>query len=269
MAHFLKIHFIFGKNKSANHHPPSECIYCHMKRSGKRERLLKHMVECKNVSAGSSREAGGYLIEFDASRRKWKSNVQVNDIDALWGRALVLHGIPLTFMDSIELKEIFSKDLRGYLPPSRSTVRERILPKMSSIALKFRDKMIENAEYRSIMIQLDSWTDPTGRSLYAILLNFTNPLKGTQLHSIIDMTGQSHNSKNIADLIISVIEDVGESKINGIVTDGANSMNLARKLVTDQYKDLIELRCFAHLVNLLIMDISKYPPFKATIEKSI
>lgn len=271
--HLLDKHFEYGAQIASNHHKPATCKFCFHGLSGKKERLLNHIKNCsKNSSEDRKRAIEIMTVRASCPRRLAKMNIHqktLDKLDKLWTKALVIHSIPFSFTDSPEIKEIFSTLGHNYTTPSRATLASTIIPKEVALPLRCRDELVRSAVDRSLMLQVDSWTDPTGRTIYAFLINFTNPIRTKFLHSLSDQTGLSHRSEDIGQLILNVIEDIGEEKINGLVTDGASNMNNARTIVSSKHKEIKQFRCYAHFINLLSYDISKFPPFKKTLEQSI
>lgn len=73
---------------------------------------------------------------------------------------------------------------------------------------------------------------------------------------------ERHTSEYIVQEIKTVINEIGQSKIMGIVTDNATSMAKARKLINEEYPAITEYGCIAHSLNLLIGDIMKCSSLK-------
>ena len=69
----------------------------------------------------------------------------------------------------------------------------------------------------------------------AILSISTEPARSTNIYSIEDETGDYHNGKAIASVVMNVIDDVGLLKTNGIITDGESNMNVGRRKISNQF----------------------------------
>jgi replicative superfamily II helicase len=102
---------------------------------------------------------------------------------------------------------------------------------------------------------LDGWTSPVGQSFYAFII-FTKSGKEF-IHSIQNLSKESHTSQYIAEKIIEVIESVGPEKFSAVVSDNASSMVKAKKLVNEKYENIMPIRCIDHQINLITTDICK------------
>jgi replicative superfamily II helicase len=102
---------------------------------------------------------------------------------------------------------------------------------------------------------LDGWTSPVGQSFYAFII-FTKSGKEF-IHSIQNLSKETHTSQYIAEKIIEVIESVGPKKFSAVVSDNASSMVKAKKLVNEKYENIMPIRCIDHQINLITTDICK------------
>ena len=96
---------------------------------------------------------------------------------------------------------------------------------------------------------------PVGQSFYAFLI-FTKSEKEF-IHSIQNLSKETHISQYIAEKIIEVIESVGPKKFSAVVSDNASSMVKAKKLVNKKYENIMPIRCIDHQINLITTDICK------------
>ena len=60
------------------------------------------------------------------------------------------------------------------------------------------------------------------------------------------MSEEKHTGEFLAQQIKQILEEIGPNKFSAIVTDGAANVNLARILIADKYKHILNLRCIAH-----------------------
>ncbi|CAG8455899.1 8415_t:CDS:2, partial [Rhizophagus irregularis] len=61
------------------------------------------------------------------------------------------------------------------------------------------------------------------------------------IHSIQNLSKESHTSQYIAKKIIEVIESVGAEKFSAVVSDNASSMVKAKKLVNEKYENIMPI----------------------------
>jgi len=117
----------------------------------------------------------------------------------------------------------------------------------------------------SFFIGLDGWTTPLGQSLYAFVIITTS--KKEYIHSLMNLSKDSHTGEFIAQKIKEVLENIGPNKISAIVSDNASNMVLAKNIIAKEFPHIISLRCIAHHINLLTSDIMKLEFAKNIINK--
>lgn len=116
-----------------------------------------------------------------------------------------------------------------------------------------------------LKLGFDGWTSPSGQSLYAYVL-FT-PDRKEIIHSIKNLSSESHTANFLADQLDTVITNVGVENIAAIVSDHVSACVAAKKIITERYKHILSIRCIAHHVNLISTDICKTTFAKDVITK--
>ncbi|GBC25662.2 ribonuclease H-like domain-containing protein [Rhizophagus irregularis DAOM 181602=DAOM 197198] len=153
----------------------------------------------------------------------------------------------------------------AYSLPSRQQLSANMLnSEISHIQIKING-ILENET--CLTLGLDGWTSPVGQSFYAFII-FTKSGKEF-IHSIQNLSKESHTSQYIAKKIIEVIESVGAEKFSAVVSDNASSMVKAKKLVNEKYENIMPIRCIDHQINLITTDICKLPFAENLLKKCI
>ena len=67
--------------------------------------------------------------------------------------------------------------------------------------------------------------------------------------------------------MITVIKEIGPSKVFAICTDNAANMRRAWEIVQVEFKHIHAYGCLAHVLNLVIGDISKIPSVEQAIKQ--
>jgi hypothetical protein len=75
------------------------------------------------------------------------------------------------------------------------------------------------------------------------------------LYYLKDLSGINHTAKVIEKEIDRIIMAVDPKKFSAIVTDNASSIVNARKLISEKYPYIVNMRYIVHFVNLIIKDI--------------
>lgn len=105
----------------------------------------------------------------------------------------------------------------------------------------------------TFFLALDGWTSGAHKSIW----NFTilTPHRKEYLHTLSDLSIDSHTSKFLAERIKEVINIVGKEKFSAIVSDNASNVKKAREMIQEEFPSIQNVRCIAHCVNLLACDI--------------
>jgi hypothetical protein len=57
--------------------------------------------------------------------------------------------------------------------------------------------------------------------------------------------------------IATVLENIGVDKFVAIITDCGGNVNLARRLIYEDYNHILNIRCAAHAINLIASDLAE------------
>ena len=93
------------------------------------------------------------------------------------------------------------------------------------------------------------------------------PSRKEYIHSLKDLSFDTHTSEYISQKILEIVENIGPEKISLIISDNASTMVKAKKIVNAKYNHIIPIRCIAYHVNLLTTDIMKQEYAKEIISK--
>lgn len=83
-----------------------------------------------------------------------------------------------------------------------------------------------------------------------------------------ETTGVAQDAPEIANALSKVIEEIGVTKVAGVVTDNAANMVAAWKILEQKYPSVIVNGCGAHTINLLVKDICKLPVYANSLENA-
>src|SRR6266511_3171164 len=114
------------------------------------------------------------------------------------------------------------------------------------------------------ILTLDGWTDPQGNSIWTFLL-ITSSRKEYIL-CLEDLSKEHHTSHNISEIIFEIINKVGSDKFVTIVSDNASNVMAARHIIVQRYKNIFNISCIAHFINLISLDIIKIPYVKSLVK---
>ncbi|KAK2634947.1 hypothetical protein Ddye_029739 [Dipteronia dyeriana] len=85
----------------------------------------------------------------------------------------------------------------------------------------------------------------------------------------VDASVYAKTGEKLFELFSKVVEKVGSSNVDQIVTDIASNNVLAGKLLEAKYPNLFWTTCAAHCIDLILEDIFKMLTMKQTFERAI
>ena len=126
------------------------------------------------------------------------------------------------------------------------------------------DEKIERAT--SVSIVTDGYTNIRGVSVVNYIACLPEPYF---LKSVA--TGlNKHTKEYLAQQLSLVIDEVGENKVHGVVSDNASNIQGTFKLLQHvKYHSVVRIGCYAHGINLLIKDILKLSWSKNFVSTSV
>jgi hypothetical protein len=81
------------------------------------------------------------------------------------------------------------------------------------------------------------------------------PDREQYLYSLNDYSREHHTGEFLASEIANIIGKISSKKVTALVTDNAANCVKARKIVTSQFPNIIDLWCIAHFINLITKQI--------------
>ena len=82
-----------------------------------------------------------------------------------------------------------------------------------------------------------------------------------------DESNNAHTGTFNADEIEKVLTSIGTKNFVAVVSDAESAMQMARRLTSEKYPNILSIRCMAHYLNLITTDIIKLEFAKNTIKK--
>ena len=97
----------------------------------------------------------------------------------------------------------------------------------------------------------------------------TTPGQKEYLVALKNFSQESYTSKMLAKEISNVIEKIEVSKFTTVVTDSTTNCKVARRLTSNNYPHIWDIRCAAHAINLIAADLVKRDEVKSFISSVI
>jgi hypothetical protein len=177
--------------------------------------------------------------------------------DAAVAKFFYANGIPFSVIESKYLKEAFSAVAKcgpGYKLPSRAAVSDKLLNEaVVDVDKKLAEFKVQMSVTGATLIS-DGWTNVQNRPIINYLAVTPD---GAMFIDGNDTSGEHKDAKFIAAEIRRNIESLGAENIVQVVTDSAGNCTAARKLLREEYPNIVFSPCTAHCLDLLLEDIGK------------
>lgn len=142
----------------------------------------------------------------------------------------------------------------GFAGPSAETLKttwaERIKSEISQEGKGFEEEWGTTG----CTIIMESWTDNKSKAFVNFLVS--SPSR-TFFHKSVDASAYFKNPKHLAELVDSVIQDIGPENIVQIIVDNSLSLAGITTHVAQHYGTIFVTPCASHCVNLILEDICK------------
>ncbi|KAG9405029.1 hypothetical protein AC1031_021932 [Aphanomyces cochlioides] len=285
-------------DRSTSSRPDVQCVACKtIKRNAQVDRLIKHILTCKKVSASikaiwaaeEKKHQLKRIINKDklggltTPRRSRRSSIlaasssppeRLDQNHFALDLANAIHGMGLPFrtVQSEHFKSFMRRYLPQYTLPSRDRIGNDLLGHVYLLERKEVIQHLQNVRYLSVVT--DGWTDPNNNDVINFMV--VNQRMRPMFWSSVRTGDKRHSAERMSEKLLEVIKEIedacGPNKVCGIVTDNASVMTKACQLVRASKKSVLYNGCAAHAVNLIIGKLfdSKFPIsiFREVLEKA-
>ncbi|KAL4582630.1 hypothetical protein LXL04_007187 [Taraxacum kok-saghyz] len=223
--------------------------------------LMRHIRKCYRENTP---DIGQMLLGKDRDSLKLKSSKLNPDIfREKLVRAIVMHNLPLCFVDYIGIKDLFAYVSEELNLISRNTVRADIV-NMHSRETNKLSMLLKEAPGR-ICLTSDLWSSITTDGYISLTTHFVdkNWILQKRLLNFSEMP-PPHNAILLSEKVYSMLASWGiEGKLFSITLDNASAndtfvnilklqLNVRKALIKDG--QFFHIRCCAHILNLIVQD---------------
>src|SRR6218665_3067487 len=204
-------------------------------------------VQVLRTSTSSSRATSSTIAGF-CDR---VSSATQKELDESLARAIFATGTALGIVENPFWISFFNKLRPAYKVPSRYVMSHSLLDREDGRISNLVSAKIAQAE--CVAIVSDGWTSVNNTPIVNFIISTPEPVF---LRSVT--TGENrHTGQYIAQLLETVIDEVGVRKVMAVVTDNAANMKAAWRIINDndKYKHIHCYGCVAHGLHLLATDI--------------
>ncbi|GBB94004.1 hypothetical protein RclHR1_22700003 [Rhizophagus clarus] len=159
-------------------------------------------------------------------------------------RMQVSNGLPFTFFENQETKEVFNFIAPALKLPSRKRMSDRILPHATKMLKQSITKSAQNDKI-GVTVTCDGWTNIKQEHLFGVV--FITSTDETLIWGAKDISDERSKTENVIDHIKSIMIEAAKIKLKLI----------ALRISQIEYPNKVFLPCMAHQMNLIVGEIFK------------
>lgn len=232
-------------------HLAVECKKCPEEITTKFVNLILNEENNENKNKKIKVESLQTTLNFEKSKI---SEAKSKEIDNVLVKAFVCCNLAFSIIENPFFIELIKTLCNGYNIPTRRRLATELLERETiRVNLKV-EKILQDSS--NLTLAIDGWTSLTGRSYWNFVI--LTSMRQEYLYKICDLTEEKHTGQLLAEEILKVISSIGTNKFVAIITDNGSNVTLARKLITNQFPKIFNIRCVAHCVNLISHDFLKH-----------
>lgn len=184
------------------------------------------------------------------------------EITQLVARAIYGSGTPLSIVQSPLWKQAFKRLRPSYLLPGRYAISHGLLDAEYARVLESMHNHLASVD--SVGLMCDGWSSIKNQSIVNFVLTTPQPV----FYKSLETGVERHTAEYMAQIMVDVIEEVGQHKVFGIVTDNAANMKAAWKKIEAKFSHITCYGCVAHGLNLLLNDLGKLTSVDSVISNT-
>lgn len=224
--------------------PYLSCKKCHRRwKSRSCQRLKGHHNKCN----GNFRDTEDMNEQDDEEEGQLDSSDEIRN--KLWAEVIVENNLPLRCVESKSFKKFFAYTCRAWHLPSRQELSNVYIPKLARILQQQFASKVKKGRLNYLSIEFDHWSDANNRSYLGVIATCRSGNR--YLVDLKDVSLRGHKSAVIVEDLTGILASIPSKAINSIISDSAACCKKARQdlLCIDNYKNCIQHRCLAHLLN--------------------
>ncbi|CAL5368560.1 unnamed protein product [Camellia sinensis] len=139
--------------------------------------------------------------------------------------------------------------LSGYSPPTYDRLRTTLLAQEKAHVNRKLQPIKDSWKKKGVSICSDGWSDRQKRPLINIM---AASVGGAMFVKAIDASGNIKDADYVANIFLSVIEEIGKENIVQIVTDNGSNFKAAGLTIENKYPHIFWTPCVVHSLNLAL-----------------
>ncbi|KAL7180164.1 hypothetical protein ACSBR1_043394 [Camellia fascicularis] len=139
--------------------------------------------------------------------------------------------------------------LSGYSPPTYDRLRTTLLAQEKAHVNRKLQPIKDSWKKKGVSICSDGWSDRQKRPLINIM---AASVGGAMFVKAIDASGNIKDADYVANIFLSVIEEIGKENIVQIVTDNGSNFKAAGLTIENKYPHIFWTPCVVYSLNLAL-----------------
>ncbi|CAB4423155.1 unnamed protein product [Rhizophagus irregularis] len=211
--------------------------------NGKKRFQCKHC-DSTNIKKRKQTKINNYMQSI--------SNEDQQELEFLLARAFYSTGIPFNTIDNEDFQIFLKKTCPLFKIPTRQSLSVNLLNNdYKNIRVATKNVLNETPYF---CLTSDGWSNINKEPLINYIIITLKPI----FYKSVNTKEQSHNAENIAKGIENVMIEAGINKFVAVITDNANNMKAAWRILKEKYPNKIFLGCWTHGINLWVKNIIKH-----------
>lgn len=244
----------------------AKCNFCGKEFHGRVLQLSSHAYECKKFDKTLLSDEGP-----PPKRAKHSDNnsqllitkyvqkqaaVQEDEANLLMLQALISTSTPFTWLNNPCVRKFLDYVKLSFIH-KRDKMRHLVLPKFVNEVRQLQKSSLKSVN--NLNVVLDGWTDVSKNYFMSVIL-----IRNGISHYIgnLELSGQRYTSINMNNALKQLLSETLDNNFNNItsiVSDSANAMLKLRDIFCKEYKQVFNISCVLHTLNLISRDTINSP----------
>ncbi|KAF4128508.1 hypothetical protein GN958_ATG22289 [Phytophthora infestans] len=197
-----------------------------------------------------------------------KNDLDQEAFEMALARVFFVCALPFILLEAQVIRDFMAMVAPTLKLPSRQKLSTVLLQNVQDdVRMKVVD-LINNHTYVSLVT--DGWTDTNSSSIINFMV--VSPGMPSMVWSSWFTRSKQHTARYFADKIEKVIGEIERettAQVVGVVTDNASNMRSATEQVQIRRPNVVSGGCAAHVLNLLMQDVSRFDAVKAVVTRAV
>lgn len=192
---------------------------------------------------------------FDSMSADENRRLQLKYAECIYSNALSFHAATTNVW-----KEFFNMIRPNFQLPTREQLANELLNETFKRVSKQAIRHVEKSSYITLII--DGWTNVNKDAIINIVAMTPQPV----FIRSIDTKGVCKDADYMFNLLAAVIDDIGPSKVVGLISDNEAKMLSLKDKIIKEYKHITFNGCVSHQLHNLIKKICQLGPVKRIVD---